>query len=108
MRKAILIVLMALILVIPAYATEGDSITDQPIQQEQEPVVVATLEELQEAINAAEDGDTIAISNKIEIRENCSVGVKDKVITFVPDSSLTEDALFYVVPYDIENVVLRT
>ena len=45
MKKAILIVLMALMLVIPAYAAEGDVATDQPIQQEQEPIVVATLEE---------------------------------------------------------------
>ena len=57
--------------------------------------------------DAAEDGDTIAISSKIEIRENCSVGVEDKVITVVPDSSLTDNALFYVVPYDIENVVFE-
>ena len=61
MKKAILIVLMALVLVIPAYAAEGDVATDQPIQQEQEPVVVASLEELQAAIDAAEDGDTIIL-----------------------------------------------
>ena len=111
MRKTILIVLMALVLVIPAYATESDAAIDQPIQQEQEqnkePVVVATLDELQTAIDAAEDGDTIAISNKIEIREKCSVGAENKVITFVPHSSLTDGALFYVVPYDIENVVFE-
>ncbi|WP_322202398.1 S-layer homology domain-containing protein [Acutalibacter intestini] len=107
MRKAILTVLMMLVLVIPAYAAEGEAATDQPIQQEQESVVVSTLEELQAAIDAAEDGDTIAISSKIEIRENCSVGVEDKVITVVPDSSLTDNALFYVVPYDIENVVFE-
>lgn len=81
MRKAILTVLMMLVLVIPAYAAEGEAATDHPIQQEQEPVVVSTLEELQAAIDAAEDGDTIAISSKIEIRENCFVGVEDKVIT---------------------------
>ena len=56
MRKTILIVLMALVLVIPAYAAGVDAATDQPIQQEQEPVVVATLDELQAAIDAAEDG----------------------------------------------------
>lgn len=107
MRKAILTVLMMLVLVIPAYAAEGEAATDHPIQQEQEPVVVSTLEELQAAIDAAEDGDTIAISSKIEIRENCFVGVEDKVITVVPDSSLTDGVLFYVVPYDIENVVFE-
>ena len=55
---------MALVLVIPAYAAGVDAATDQPIQQEQEPVVVATLEELQTAIDVAEDGDTIILSKK--------------------------------------------
>lgn len=67
MRKVILFVLMALMLVIPAYAAEGDAATDQPIQQEQEPVVVATLDELQAAIDAAEDGDIIYIADTIPV-----------------------------------------
>ena len=67
MRKVILFVLMALMLVIPAYAAEGDAATDQPIQQEQEPVVVATLEELQAAIDIAEDGDIIYIADIIHV-----------------------------------------
>lgn len=67
MRKAILTVLTMLILAIPAYAAEGDAATDQPIQQEQEPVVVASLDELQAAINAAEDGDIIYIADTISV-----------------------------------------
>ena len=34
MRKVILFVLTALMLVIPAYAEDSDAATDQPIQQE--------------------------------------------------------------------------
>jgi len=67
MRKVILFVLMALMLVIPAYAAEGDAATNQPIQQEQEPVVVASLDELQAAINVAEDGDTIYLAAAIGV-----------------------------------------
>lgn len=78
MRKAILIVLMALVLVIPAYAAEGEAPTDQPIQQEQEPVVVATLEELQAAIDVAEEGDTIILSKKI-ILDNVSLICKKDI-----------------------------
>lgn len=79
MKKALLIVLMALMLVIPAYAAEGDLATDQPIQQEQEPVVVASLEELQVAIDAAEDGNIIYISDTISVSD---VEIKtDKHIT---------------------------
>ena len=81
MKKAILIVLMALVLVIPAYAAERDAATDQPIQQEQEPVVVATLDELQAAIETAEDGDTIYIANTISISGEVIETDKDIVIT---------------------------
>ncbi len=86
MKKAILIVLMALMLVIPAYAAEGDVATDQPIQQEQEPVVVASLEELQAAIDAAEDGDTIILLNKIILNNVSLICEKDIAIKGIADS----------------------
>lgn len=82
MRKAILIVLTMLLLIFPAYAAEGEAATDQPIQQEQEPVVVATLEELQAAIDAAEDGDTITLAaNDIHIPNGVTLGSSDKYVT---------------------------
>lgn len=84
MKKAILTVLMALMLVIPAYATESgdDPIVDQSNQQEQnnEPVVVATLEELQAAIDAAEDGDTIILSKEITLNNVSLICKKDITI----------------------------
>ena len=86
MKKAILIVLMALMLVIPAYAAEGDPATDQSIQQEQEPVVVATLEELQTAIDVAEDGDTIILSKKIILDNVSLICKKDITIKGIADS----------------------
>lgn len=86
MKKAILIVLMALMLVIPAYAAEGDPATDQSIQQEQEPVVVATLEELQTAIDVAEDGDTIILSNKIILNNVSLICKKDITIKGTADN----------------------
>ena len=95
MRKAILIILMALVLVIPAYATEGKAATDQPIQQEQEqdkePVVVATLEELQAAIDAAKDGDTIYISSTISIHGNLQT---DKSITIKRQEGFSSGSIF--------------
>lgn len=89
MRKAILTVLMALVLVIPAYAAEGDPAVDQPIQQEQEkePVVVATLEELQAAIDIAEDGDIIALNATIKMLDGDTL-VTDKHITLVRHEEL--------------------
>ena len=95
MRKAILTVLMALVLVIPAYAAEGDAATDQPIQQEQEqdkePVVVATLEKLQAAIDAAKDGDTIYISSTISIHGNLQT---DKSITIKRQEGFSSGSIF--------------
>ena len=91
MRKVILTVLMTLVLMIPAYAAEGDAATDQPIQQEQEqdkePVVVATLEELQAAIDAAENGDTIALDTTIKMLDGDTL-VTDKHITLVRHEGL--------------------
>ena len=87
MRKAILFVLMALMLVIPAYAADGDAATDQPIQQEQEPVVVSTLDELQAAIDAAENGDTIALDTTIKMLDGDTL-VTDKHITLVRHEGL--------------------
>ena len=87
MRKTILIVLMALVLVIPAYAAGVDAATDQPIQQEQEPVVVAALDELQDAIDAAEDGDTIALDATIKMLDGDTL-VTDKHITLVRHEGL--------------------
>lgn len=66
---ALLTVCLLMGFVTPAYA---DEVEDQPvaeIEERQNPVVVSTLDELQEAIAAAEDGDTILISDTIYIVE---------------------------------------
>lgn len=89
MRKAILIVLTMLLLIFPAYATEGDAATDQPIQQEQEPVVVATLDELQAAIDVAEYGDTIALDATIKMLDGDAL-ITDKHITLVRHDNLNK------------------
>ena len=93
MKKAILTVLATLMLIIPAYAAETDPGMDQPIQQEQdkEPVVVATLEDLQAAIDAAEDGDTIALDTTINMLEGDSL-ITDKHITLVRHDGLIKTA----------------
>lgn len=91
MRKAILIVLTTLMLIVPAYAAEGNPITDQPIQQEQEPVVVATLDELQAAIDAAEDGDTIYLAAAIGVS---GVTIEtDKKLTIASSNDYSEELL---------------
>lgn len=65
-----------------ALATEDEESPDD--SQSETPVVVSSLEELQAAIAAAEDGDTIALGDRINITENCIVGDNEKQISIVP------------------------
>ncbi len=110
MRKAILALLTLCIffgLALPAYAADEIDQDQQeetqvqepqePTQEEQQPgeqqetqdspVVVSTLEELQTAIEAAEDGDTIVLLNRINIdsieqdADSITIGSKEKKIT---------------------------
>lgn len=60
MLSMTIVLALVLSLATTAFATEGG---EQP--QEETPVVVSTLEELQAAVTAAEDGDTIAVSAEI-------------------------------------------
>ena len=68
-------------LAVPAYANEIESsfVSEQTIQQEEaiEPVVVASLVELQAAIDAAEDGDTIILSKTITLNNVSLICTKD-------------------------------
>ena len=65
-----------------ALATEDEESPDD--SQSEMPVVVSSLEELQAAIAAAEDGDTIKLSDRINITDNCVIGNTEKQITVVP------------------------
>lgn len=78
--KRILSMIIALALVLSlattAFATEGGE-----LPQEETPVVVSTLEELQAAVAAAEDGDTIAVSAEITLDGVALETDKDITIT---------------------------
>lgn len=87
MKRTVTVLLTFCLLVglcFPAYAAEDDPTMDQPIQQEQEkePIVVDSLEGLQAAIDAAEDGDTIAVDATIIMSDGDSL-ITDKHITVV-------------------------
>ena len=65
-----------------ALATEDEESPDD--SQSETSVVVSSLEELQAAISAADDGDTITLGDRINITENCVIGDAEKQITIVP------------------------
>ena len=67
MKRAFLTALMVCLLIAPARAEE---VTHQPVGDniQASHVVVSTLDELQEAIVAADDGDTIEIAATIRVQ----------------------------------------
>lgn len=87
-RTLSLLLVFALLLstVTSALAADGTEGGEQPQESEsQTTVTVSTLEELQAAVAAAEDGDSIAISKCIKLK-NVSL-VTDKDITLVPSDN---------------------
>lgn len=91
MKRIFLIVLMVCLLIAPARAAEA---VDQPVEDNtQNPhVMVATLDELQEAIAAANDGDTIEIAQTIKIAgEDIST---DKDITIACAECFEDSTMF--------------
>lgn len=88
MKKLLLFVLLAFALVIPAYAAEGDDPAAEP-----QPVTVGTLEELQEAVAAAEDGAVIEVENSITLL-NTEL-LTDKSIALLHSESL-DNAMFII------------
>ena len=92
MKKMLsLLLVFALVLSVSTSAMAADG-TDggerQQAEKHQTTVTVGTLDELQAAITAAEDGDTIAISKCINLK-NVSL-ITDKNITLVPaDDSIS-------------------
>lgn len=83
MLSLLLVFALVLSMATTALATDDIEGGEQPQESEnQTTVTVATLDELQAAIAAAEDGDTIAISKCINLK-NVSL-VTDRDITLVP------------------------
>lgn len=91
MKRAFLTALMVCLLIAPARAEE---VANQPIADDTQSslAVVATLDELQEAIAAASDGDTIKITKTIKIAgEDIST---DKDITIACAECFEDSTMF--------------
>lgn len=68
MLSLLLVFMLVLSMATSAFAAEGTDCSEQPQEQEDQTApTVSTLEELQAAIAAAKDGDTIAISAEITL-----------------------------------------
>ena len=108
-RTRLLSVLLSCLLLFSLFSTTALAIEDEESpddSQSETPVVVSSLEELQAAIAAAEDGDTIALSGGINIIENCIVGDTEKQITVVPlDESI--NTYFSIYGDNVNSIVLQ-
>ncbi len=93
MKKNFLAVLMACLLAIPAYAEEIPNQVEEGTATKQETqVVVSTLDELQEAVAKANDGDVIELSRTIKmVGESIST---DKDITIACSENFEDNAMF--------------
>ena len=84
---------------------------DPPVTEEQEteivPPIVYSIEELQAAIEAANDGDTILIGGKITSAESVSIGSADKEITLAFADSFTDNAMFCFLTKNAQEISLQ-
>lgn len=93
MLSLLLVFALALSMVTSAFATDNIEGGEQPQESEnQTTVTVGTLDELQTAVTAAEDGDTIAISAEITL-DGVALGT-DKDITITRADTYASGALF--------------
>ena len=70
-KRILTLVLAACLLIVPVFADDADS------------VAVSTLEELQAAITAAQDGDTIILTEIIMLSEDAVIGEEGKRVKLV-------------------------
>lgn len=91
MKRAFLTVLMVCLLIAPARA---EAISGRPMEDyvQNSNVVAATLDELQEAIAAADDGDTIEIAQTIKVAGEDIATEKD--ITIACAEIFEDDTMF--------------
>ena len=118
-RKSLLSFMLSLSLLLSAlpltaYATAEDDAppTDlppvsEPTEDSPQIAEVTTLEELLAAIDAAESGDTIALSNQIYIDQNCVIGDTEKVITLIPSDTFTAGTFLTVSSFAEQDVTIQ-
>lgn len=83
---------------------------DPPVTEEQETEetpIVYNIEELQAAIDAANDGDTILIGAKITCGESVTVGSMDKKITLAFSDDFSDNAMFCFLTQNAQEISLQ-
>lgn len=84
---------------------ENPPATEEP--ETEETSAVYTIEELQAAIEVANDGETILIGSKITCAENVTIGSADKEITLAFADSFTDNAMFCFLTKNAQEISLQ-
>lgn len=89
---------------LPVGAVDSEQIEGDPATI---PVTVTTIEELLEAIEDAEDGDTIRIGATIDVSENTSIGSSEKRLTLIRSEDMADREVFScAAPATLENLII--
>ena len=91
--KKLISLLLAMMLA-TTYALPAGAVDDEEAEASPAPVTVTTAEELLEAIEAAEDGDTIIIGATISPADDTTIGNPEKRLTLIRSESIEDKALF--------------
>lgn len=87
---------------LPVGAVDSEQIEDDPA-----PVTVTTIEELLDAIEDAEDGDTIHIGATIEVSKNTIIGSSEKRLTLIRSEDIVDREVFScAAPATLENLII--
>lgn len=84
---------------------ENPPATEEP--ETEETSAVYTIEELQAAIEVANDGETILIGSKITCAENVTIGSADKEITLAFADSFSDNAMFCFLTKNAQEISLQ-
>lgn len=101
MKRLLPIVFTVLVMLNCAIAVSGEESINDDNTQVSATVTVYSIDELQAAIAAADDGDTITIAQTIVVENTCAIGKSDKQITFVCADGFQGDTLMELSGYSV-------
>ena len=101
MKRLLSIVFAVLVMLNCAIAVSGEESVNDDNTQTSATVTVYSIDELQAAIAAADDGDTITIAQTIVIENTCAIGKSDKQITVICADEFQGDMLMELSGYSV-------
>lgn len=101
MKRLLSIAFAVLVMLNCTITVSGEESINDDNTQSSATVTVYSIDELQAAIAAADDGDTITIAQTIVIENTCAIGKSDKQITFICADEFQGDMLMELSGYSV-------